>query len=181
MQSFAEWIRRPLWVSVSGLSLSISGTTVAHASWISDHTGDQGTNVDTGTTGSETRYEQWQYVSIPQFGIASVQEALTEGTAANEAFESVGEPIESYEPQSLLGTIQNNNNGAVVVYMLPLRCLGDYNADNVVNLYDMPYFIDYYLAQDPAGDLTRDGLVDIRDQILFIELTAHLCYDAWGW
>ena len=169
MQSFAEWIRRPLWVSVSGLSLSISGTTVAHASWISDHTGDQGTNVDTGTTGSETRYEQWQYVSIPQFGIASVQEALTEGTAANEAFESVGEPI------------QNNNNGAVVVYMLPLRCLGDYNADNVVNLYDMPYFIDYYLAQDPAGDLTRDGLVDIRDQILFIELTAHLCYDAWGW
>ena len=64
--------------------------------------------------------------------------------------------------------------------MLPARCLGDFNNDGVVNLYDTALFVELYLAEDPRADLTFDGVVDILDQMAFILLTTMPCIDYWS-
>ncbi len=181
MQRSTEWKRRPLWTSVGCFTLCITSITLAHATMTSDQTGDDGSTENTTPGETETRFEPWMFVSVPQHGVASLQDVMTEGTEAFEAFMSVGEPLDSYSPIDMLGTNQNANNGAVVMYFLPQNCLGDYDSDGAVTAFDLPYFIEYYVAEDPEADLTRDGQVDVRDQVLFVELTNHACYDAWGW
>ena len=109
-----------------------------------------------------------------------MQDVREEGSLANLAFQDVGEPIEFYEPIPMLGTTPNVNNGAVVIHMLPQRCLGDYNSDGIVNLYDAPYFIEAYLAMDLSADLSRDGAIDVRDQMTFMLLNTMPCVSAWG-
>lgn len=156
----------------------ISAGSSAH--YFSD-TSDGSNSEDTGSNGYETRFEPWMFVSVPQHGIVPLQDVMDEASEAFHAFMDIGEPLDSYQPVDMLGTNQNAHNGAVVVYILPLNCLGDYNGDHVVNTYDLSYFIEYYVNQDPEADLTRDGRVDLRDQTLFVALTSLPCYDAWGW
>lgn len=125
------------------------------------------------------RQEAWIFISIPRYGIVSLQELHDQSTAAYTAWLDVGEPLESYQPVALHTNMANNNNGGIELLMLPERCLGDFNADGLVDLYDIPAFLDAYLRQDPSADLTRDGAFDIRDQILFLELSTMPCVNGW--
>ncbi|MBO6739516.1 MAG: hypothetical protein JJ916_06630 [Phycisphaerales bacterium] len=179
MAKCMEWICRPSWACVAALCVLLNPTSSVQVANASDQTNDNGS--DSGNDQDPgTRYEQWMFVSVPLYGIASMQEVLEEGSPANLAFLSVGEPIESYEPVPMLGTTQTVHNGAVVIHMLPQRCLGDYNDDGVVNLYDAPYFIDAYVSMDMSADLSRDGAIDVRDQMTFMLLNTMPCASAWG-
>ena len=140
--------------------------------------GDDGSS-DASSNDPEVRYESWMYVSIPRFGIASLQDTLEPGTAANIAMLDVGEPIEQYEPVAVHGPTPSVNNAALAILMLPERCLGDYNDDGNVDLYDAPFFTIAFLDQDRAADLTRDGIIDIRDQMVFVALATLPCQNAW--
>jgi hypothetical protein len=175
-----DWGRAGMGAScyaLATLALIAAGSSAHYFSdTSSDPDSDQGSN-----NTYETRFEPWMFVSVPRHGIVPLQDAMDEGSDAFHAFMSVGEPLDSYRPIDMLGINQNAHNGAVVVFMLPLNCLGDYNGDHVVNTYDLAYFIEYYVNEDPAADLTRDGYVDLRDQTLFIALNTLPCYDAWGW
>jgi len=125
------------------------------------------------TSDTEERQEQWIFVSVTDFGVAPLQEVLREGSDANRAWLRVGKPIESYEPVSMHAPVPNDNNGAVTVLMLPMHSLGDFNNDGRIDMNDLVPFMDAYHQQDAAADLTQDGLVDLYDQLLFIEFSMR--------
>lgn len=125
------------------------------------------------------RQEPWEFVSIPRFGIAPLQEVLEVGSAANLAWLSVGEPIDRYLSVPLYAPHASVNNGASLVYMLPERCLGDLNNNGHIDFDDAILFAIAYLNGDRAADLSGDGFIDIRDQILFLHLATIPCFSAW--
>lgn len=138
-----------------------------------DHTGanDAGNPSD--------RLEQWVYVDVPHFGLAPLQAVLEAGTQANSAWLEIGEPIEHYESIALHAPNATVNNGALVVRMLPERCLGDFNNNGQIDLEDVAAFTDAYVNDYSAADLTGDSIIDIRDQILFLHLATIPCHSAW--
>lgn len=170
-----------LWGRISCCAIaSIVLSSACHAMSLMSDTGGDGNNTsDVDSDDPEVRQESWVYVSIPRFGFAPLQDVLEYGSPANIAMLDVGEPIESYEPVPVHGPTANTNNAALVFLMLPERCLGDFNYDGVVDLYDATLFTIAFVNQDPSADLTRDGRIDIRDQILFVTLATLPCYSAW--
>ena len=142
-------------------------------------------NQDThGSSGNDAgdpgmQQERWQYVEIPRFGIASMQQVLEVGSPANIAWLNIGEPIEHYQVVALQSPIANVNNGALVLYILPERCLGDFNNNGHIDLEDVVTFAIAYLNGEPAADVSGDGQIDVRDQILFLHLASIPCYSAW--
>lgn len=125
------------------------------------------------------RQESWIYMRIPRFGVASLQAVLEEGSPANLAWLDVGQPIELYQPVPLLAPTANGNNGAISVRMLPEHCLGDFDWDGSVGWTDAILFTQIFLNGHHAADLTGDGILDIRDHILFLHLATVPCVDAW--
>ena len=170
-----------LWGRVSCCAIaSIALSSTSHAmSFSSDTGGGDNTTSDVDSGDPEVRQESWVYVSIPRYGFATLQDVLDYGSPANIAMLEVGEPIESYEPVSVHGPTANTNNAALVFLMLPERCLGDFNNDGAVDLYDATLFTIAFINHDLSADLTRDGRIDIRDQILFVTLATLPCYSAW--
>ena len=123
--------------------------------------------------------EPWIYVQVPRYGLVQLRHVLDEETVAHTAWSLIGEPIESYEPIIMHAPMVNAHNGGIVVLMLPERCIGDFNDDGRVNLYDVALFMDAYLAFDLAADLNRDQRVNIHDQMLFLNLITLPCVNGW--
>lgn len=142
---------------------------------------ESGSPGDTNTPSADLSnlHPSWLFVQIPRFGVAPLQEVLEEGSPANLAWRTIGQPIQSYRPVAMHAPIPNENNGAVMVLILPDFCLGDFNGDGRVNMHDVSLFMTAYLNMDPAADLTRDSRVDVRDQILFFHLLTIPCVDGW--
>ena len=158
----------------------VASQTLCYADAQSSSSDDDGSSGDGSWAGEPgDRQEAWIFVSIPRYGVVPLQELQDQNTSAYLAWLDVGEPIESYEPVAMHSLVANDNNGAVVVLMLPERCLGDFNNDGRVDLYDAPAFVEAFLREDPRADLTRDGWFDIRDQILFLQLTTIPCVNGW--
>lgn len=124
---------------------------------------------------AEEHAESWLYLFIPEIGTYTLREVLEEGTAGSEAFELFGEPIESYEPILLMTSHPTANNNGIVVLMIEEYCLGDFNDDGVVNVGDLSLFINALSTGDPAADLTGNGIIDIFDQIFFLQLVSMGC------
>jgi hypothetical protein len=137
--------------------------------------GDSGSN----SGGPGDRQESWVFVSLPRYGLAPLQEVTEPGSPANTAWSLIGEPLDFYQQIPMNAPFANENNGAIVVLMLPERCMGDYNSDGAVDLYDLIVFAEAYIAMDPIADLTRDQRIDVRDQILFFQLATMPCVSAW--
>lgn len=54
-------------------------------------------------------------------------------------------------------------------------CLADFNADGVLNFFDIASFITLFLAQDTSTDLTADGLYNFFDVSAYIQLFNAGC------
>lgn len=138
---------------------------------------DGNNNADADAPGE--RQESWIFVQIPRYGLASLQSVLEDGSPANLAWQAIGQPIELYQPVPMLAPTANENNGAISVLMLPERCLGDFDWDGSVGWNDAVLFTQIFLNGHDAADLSGDGVLDIRDQILFLHLSTVPCVDGW--
>lgn len=179
MREVLDLVSRPRWAAT--ILACLMGATIGANAMISDQ--NNGSNPDTDTDqpdDPEIRFEDWVFVSIPDFGIVPMQDAMDPSSESNLAMMLHGAPFEAYEPVSVHATNQDRNNGAVLIYMLPQRCLGDFNSDGIVNLYDTALFVELFLAGDLRADLTFDGVVDVLDQMAFILLTTMPCVDYWS-
>lgn len=159
---------------------SLLSISVSHAD-VTDYMG--GSDTDSNNDGlpdTDVDYPSWIFLSLPGYGIASLQNVATDGTPAREAFIDIGEPLSSYVPTPVFASFQSAADGAIAIFMLPERCLGDFNNDGVVNLYDAPLFVDAYLSMDLSADLSRDGRIDARDHMTFMLLLTMPCVSAWG-
>lgn len=178
---FTDRFSRSIRIAMLLSTFLIAAPSVAESS--NDDQSNQGSqdgqNGSSSSGDPQVRQEHWEYVRIPRFGIASLQRVLEVGSSANLAFLDVGEPIENYQPVALHAPIASVNNGAAVVYMLPERCLGDYNNNGYIDLEDVATFAYAYFSGDIAADLSGDGQIDVRDQILFLHLATIPCYSAW--
>lgn len=168
---------RPNFVALMGVCAIMSPIGLGD----DDHGDDSLIHDETGSWVDEfdSRPESWVYIRLPRFGIASLQDVVTVGTPAHDAWLNIGEPLEAYEPIAIFTDTANNNNGAITMLMLPERCLGDFDGDGSVGWSDALLFTQFFLNGHQAADLTGDGFVDIRDQILFLHLATVPCVDAW--
>lgn len=123
--------------------------------------------------------EQWIYVQVPRFGLVPLQDVVEPGSPANVAWLTVGAPTSLYQPIPMHAPVPNTNNGAILVLMLPERCLGDFNMDGRVDLYDAGLFAAAYAAMDLSADLTGDLRINVHDQVLFLLLATMPCVNAW--
>jgi len=55
------------------------------------------------------------------------------------------------------------------------ECVGDFNADGVVNTIDLILFLNAWNAQEPAADMNRDGLINTADVVAFLNLWSYGC------
>jgi len=115
------------------------------------------------------------YISIPDAGTFPLREVLQAGTSGWEAFVDYGQPLEAYEPVSIFTVQTRPNSNGVIVLMPIVHCLGDFNDDDVVNAADITPFIQAFLHGEPEADLTGDGILDVQDQFLFLELASMGC------
>lgn len=183
---------------VCGTAHALCAMTWAHASWAYVGTPDteyaglllveggaSGAPSDTSATQGvdrdlmRERQEQWLYVSLPTFGNFTLQEVLEEGTEGWQAFQTIGKPLDEFEPVPMHAPIASTSNNAIVVYMLPEHCLGDFNDDGSVDAQDSPYFMAAYMRLDLAADLNRNGFVEVFDQLTFVQLLTVGCVTAW--
>ncbi len=164
------------------VSATFPGIKTYACSLTDDNTGQNGSDIQHGSDDAgnpSDRQAQWIYVSIPRHGIATLQSVLEPGSRANIAWLDVGEPFESYTQVPLIAPNPNIHSGASVLLILPERCLGDFNNNGGIDLDDVAIFTVAYINQDPIADLSRDGQVDLRDQIVFLQLATIPCHSAW--
>lgn len=128
----------------------------------------------------EWAHEPWCFIRIPGLGVAPLSEALTPGSVAHGAMLVVGAPLEAYEPVSVFSVAPDAHNAGVLIYVLGRRCLGDFNGDGRVDVYDAGLFMEAYLREAPEADLSLDGVIDARDQMVFMLLSSMPCVDAWS-
>lgn len=159
--------------SAIGVCSVLSASTLGHVS--SSDTIQNGFSIDD-LVGYE---ESWIYVSVPEYGNFLLREVLEVGTRGWYAVESFGVPIEQYVPAYAFTTNPTRTNNGVVILIPEPHCLGDFNNDGVVNAADITLFTMAYIAGDLSADLTGNGILDIFDQILFIQLATMGCVNSY--
>ncbi len=117
----------------------------------------------------------WVYVAVPEGGTYTMREVAIEGTPGWDAFMLFDLGIEQYEPVHMLSSGTSTPGIRVVMWMPTEHCLGDFNDDGTTNAGDLLMFIQAYVAQDIAADLTGNGAIDIFDQFLFFQLVVMDC------
>lgn len=163
-------LKKPAFFSLL-IGLGLFGSSAIGVLDISDDSNDDSTQSDD----TQDYIEPWMYISLPDAGTYSMREVLEEGTPGWDAFALAGHPIEDYEPTEIFMTNTVMNSHGIVVLMLAQHCLGDFNDDGQVNAGDIALFTHAYLEGDLAADLTGNGVVDIFDQLFFIELANMGC------
>ncbi len=115
---------------------------------------------------------------------------LTRGTTARAA-DMPGVPLEGLAPGSVwITTVTEGNhayeisaegslaNGSVdqgEALYLSTHCVGDYNGDGMLNLFDVSAFLSGFTAQSPDADINADGAFNFFDVSAFLGAFAAGC------
>ena len=146
-----------------------------HALGFEDNPDGPPSDGDTEVDDADDYIEPWVYVAVPDGGTFSMREVAIEGTPGWDAFLLFDLPIEHYEPVYVLSSDTSTSNVRVMVLMPSEHCLGDFNDDGTTDAGDLLLFVQAYVAQDIAADLTGNGVIDIFDQFLFFQLALMDC------
>ena len=166
-------LKKPAFFLLLLIGLGLSSALANESTDTADGTPNDNTQSDS----AEVYVEPWMYISLPDGGIYSMREVLKVGTPGWDAFVLAGHPIENYDPTDIFMTNTLRNSYGIVVLMLAQRCLGDFNDDGVVDARDIVLYAQAFLEGDLAADLTGNGIIDIFDQLFFIELANTGCME----
>ncbi len=136
-------------------------------------------NGQTGTFGSSST-NKLDYL-IWQDSVAPVRRQFifySSGTGMSQS--KLPSPVDVFPVQPLsCSSIASDHKPVVVDFMLPLApiddCLPDWNNDDSLDFFDVIGYLDDFAAQEPAADLTEDGLFSFFDVSLFLAAFSAGC------